>query len=346
LYKQQRNFWVKVFLVYAIIELIIQLLFLFTLNNFGGPRTSIIEYHLIMWMFQCLLILPIWWVARLVYKQPVIVQVLVNTAFYVLYCLVWFGLVQDAILYLYNHLQEVTRPVTDRQQANLDRGNGYAFLKYQLLKHSFRLAWFYVAAFFYKYKGEEKLRLQLALANKELQLKTLKWRLNPSFYFKTINHLQQVAAEKPANAVQPILQLSKTMEYVIYEAKEKLIEVKKELVFLESYIQLLNKQAENNRSISLSVQGNYTSLLIAPLLLSGLADSIMENEKETAKFTISLVFEGREMKISIRKNDNTPVTLSAESAAMKQIDEIYTERYTSKPGGTSFEIQIKLDEAE
>jgi hypothetical protein len=56
----------------------------------------------------------------------------------------------------------------------------------------------------------------------------LKWHLNPSFYFKTIGHLQQVAKEKPGDATVPILQLAKVMEYVIYEAKEKLIDVKKE----------------------------------------------------------------------------------------------------------------------
>jgi hypothetical protein len=173
--KIQIKYWFIVFALYALTEAVIQLLYLFILNNFGNARISIIEYHFVMWLFQCLLIIPIWIVAKLVYKQTVIVQILVNALFFIVYSVIWFGPVQEAILFLYNCLQEITRPVTDRQVANPDRNDRYAYVGYQLLKHTFRLSWFYVAAFFYNYHREEGQRLLLATANKELQLKTLKF---------------------------------------------------------------------------------------------------------------------------------------------------------------------------
>ena len=74
------------------------------------------------------------------------------------YC--WFGPVQDVIGFLYNHLQEITRAANDRQVPYLDRGNEFSYINYQLLKHAFRLSWFYLAAYFYNYRAEEKKRTE------------------------------------------------------------------------------------------------------------------------------------------------------------------------------------------
>ena len=189
--KEETRYWLKVFAFYTLMEAFIQLLFLVTLNYFGDNRISIPEYHLVMLFFQCLLIWPIWWVAWLVRGKTILVQVAVNLAFYVAYSFFWFGPVQDIIEGLYNQFQGLTRPLHDRQAAYLDRGYDYSFLSYQLLKHAFRLSWFYLANYFYNYRLEEKQRIGLALFNRELQMKLLKWHLNPSFYFRTIAYLQQ-----------------------------------------------------------------------------------------------------------------------------------------------------------
>ncbi len=330
--KQEARYWLKVFAVYALIEACIQLIFLIVLNNFGTHRISIVEIHLLMWIFQCLLIWPIWWVARSVYKKPILVQILVNAVFYIVYSYCWFGPVQDIIGYLYEHLQAFTRSPGDRQVAILDSGNEYSYLNYQLLKHGFRLSVFFLAAYFYNYRLEEKKRLELAVANKELQLKMLKWHLNPSFYFKTINHLRQVAGNKPDNATGPILQLAKVMEYVIYEAKEKLIAVKKEINFLNNYIQLLNQQ-DNNTKIETGVTGNYEKLKISPLLLVGFIDKIAVRANDAEKITVSmqLNFSGKEMTVIIAGLPGKGISsLFNDNELRQRLDEIY-------PGKFSFE---------
>ncbi len=233
-HKEQTSYWLRVFALYALAEACIQLLLFVIVNNFRSKPISLIEFHLLMWIFQCLLIWPIWAVAWSVRNKKIIVQILVNLGFYIMYSYVWFGPVQEMIGFLYDNLQQVTRTESNRLKATLDNGTQDTYLNYQLLKHAFRLSWFYLAAYFFNYKQEEKKRIELATANRELQLKMLKWHLNPSFYFKTIGHLQQVAKDKPQNAVAPILQLAKVMEYVIYEAKEKAIDVKKEIQFLNN----------------------------------------------------------------------------------------------------------------
>jgi Histidine kinase len=322
-YKNEIRYWLKVFALYALIEASIQLLFLIILNNFGTRRISIPEYHLVMLFFQCLLIVPIWWVAWVVRKKKIAVQVIINLAFYAAYSVLWFGPVQDAIAFLYNHLQGLTRPVSDRQIPYLDRGNEYSFLNYQLLKHAFRLSWFFLANYFYNYRLEEKKKIELAISNKELQLKLLKWHLNPSFYFKTIKHLQQSAAVKPSDATEPILQLAKVMEYVIYEAREPQIEMKKEIQFLNNYIQLINQQPDNRISISLTCENGYDKIKIAPLLLAGFVDSIVATRTATGEgnYSIRIAFQQEEMLFSV-----TGATAKPEPTPL--LDELYRGRFS------------------
>ncbi len=346
-HKAEASYWAKVFALYALTEAVIQLLFFFILNNFGTNRISIIEFHLIMWAFQCLLIAPIWWVAWVVRKEKLVVQILVNIVFYVLYTYLWFGPVQDAIGYLYNNLQELTRSAANRQEAYLDRGSEYSYLNYQLLKHAFRLSWFYLAAYLYNYRLEEKKRLELAIANRELQLKMLKWHLNPSFYFKTISHLQQLAAQKPVNATGPILQLAKVMEYVIYEAKEKLIDVRKEIQFLHIYTGLKNQQDGNNSTVEITVTGEPEKLKIAPLLLTGFIDKLVVDENGGIKklYKMQLGFSGNDMIVQIAGDSGVAELLPEEDPLYLRIKELYPGRFSllyRKEEG-ELNLRLKLD---
>src|SRR5688500_16128123 len=138
--KHRTNYWLMVFALYALAEVCIQLLFFVVLNNFGTRPISLIEIHLLMWVFQCLLIWPIWWVAWSVRKTKIPIQVIVNLAFYIIYSYIWFGPVQDLIGYLYDNLIITTRSADNRLEAILDSGDEYSYLNYQMLKHAFRLS--------------------------------------------------------------------------------------------------------------------------------------------------------------------------------------------------------------
>ena len=349
-HKAETRYWLKVFALYALVEALIQLLFFVILNNFGTRPISIIEIHLVMLCFQCLLIWPIWWVAWFVRKKKLIIQILVNFVFYIAYSYLWFGPVQDAIGYSYNSLQQLTRTESNRLVAMLDSGDQYSYLNYQLLKHAFRLSWFFLAAYFYNYRLEEKKRTELAVANKELQLKMLKWHLNPSFYFKTINHLRKVADDKPVNATGPILQLAKVMEYVIYEAKEKLINLKKEIHFLSNYVQLKNQQFDNHSIFEMEVTGEHENLKIVPLLLTGILDEIVstENIPEKKNYKMQLQFSGNKMQLDVTGDfgkQNEMLILPGGTLDLR-LNELYPGRFSINylPDSNQFKLSLLLDE--
>jgi Histidine kinase len=344
------SYWLKVFALYALTEACIQLLFLFILNNYGDRKITLIEFHIVMWIFQCVLIWPIWWLAWSVKHKNVVVQIVFNVAFYVVYSLLWFGPVQDAIGFFYNELQHFTRAKTEQLSPMLDSGTDSSYLSYQLLKHSFRLSWYFLAAYFYNYRVEEKKRMELAVANRELQLKLLKWHLNPSFYFKTINHLRKVATALPQHATLPILQLAKVMEYVIYEAKEKLIDVKKEIQFITNYIELINQQPDNQVTFVLAVKGEYDTLKIAPLLLVGFIDNVtaFTNGEGKQLYKMELQFSSNymQMMMGTMNGKAVPNFPLPDSELFKRISELYPQKFeiNAPCNRDGLKLSLRLDE--
>ncbi len=348
--KPLARYWLKVFAMYALVEAIIQLLFFYILNNYGDRIISNWEFHFIMWVFQCVLIWPIWWMAWLVRKQSVIIQIITAILFYIIYSYFWFGPVQQLIGFLNDRIQETTRVEQERVKAALDNGKSAAYLNYQLLKHGFRLSWFFLANYFYHYRREEKKRMELAIANKDLQLKLLKWHLNPSFYFKTIEYLRKIASTKPLNCTGPILQLARVMEYVIYEVKEKLIDVKKEINFLTNYLNLLNDQPGSTSKIHLLVNGPFDQLKIAPLLLTSLTDKIATAslEEKIQHYELDLTFSGSQLAIRVTEEFNKEFGdfFKPGDPLITRLDELYRERYTISTNNRERELllNIQLDE--
>jgi hypothetical protein len=348
--KPLASYWLKVFAWYALTEACIQLLFLYIINNYGTRPISNWEFHFIMWVFQCLLIWPIWWVAWRVSRYSILVQIITAIGFYFLYSYIWFGVVQDAIAFLHSQLQQVTRTEKDRIASAVDQSGNYSYINYQLLKHGFRLSWFFLANYFYHYRLEEEKRLELAVSNKELQLKLLKWHLNPQFYFKTINQLSAIAADSPVHCTGPILQLAKVMEYVIYEAKEKLIDVKKEIHFLRNYIELVSKQPGNRPVFELTTRGEYDKLKIAPLLLAGIIDKIAaeSNMNGSKQYLLCLGFNASEMEFSVKGDfGNKPGDLfSSQDPLIIRLRELYPEKFSFHflSGNNQLNLRVRLDE--
>jgi hypothetical protein len=343
--KALANYWLKAFGLYALTEACIQLLFNFVLNNFQASPISNIEFHGIMWLFQCLLIWPIWSVAQSVYHRKVITQVFVNLAFFLLYSYVWFYIVQDIIQSLHHILQEKTRAASDRLPTPVDNPSN---LDYQILKHGFRLSWFFLANYFYHYRDEEQKRRVLAVANRELELRLLTWHLNPSFYFQAIGFLQKRAAIKPSNCTQPILQLAKVMEYVIYETKERTIDVAKEIYFLNSYIDLLNQQEDREARFTLICTGRFDKLKIAPLLLVGFIDKLVAKPRPGQNYHLELGFSEARMTFTIISpgDDDKQFLVRHDDQLYRRIIEIYDDRFRldQLTEDKTLELELFLDE--
>jgi LytS/YehU family sensor histidine kinase len=102
---------------------------------------------------------------------------------------------------------------------------------------------------------------------KEAELKLLKAQLNPHFLFNTLNNLYGLSVVKSDKLPSLMLKLSDLLRYSLYETKDMLVPLEKEIQYLENYISLEKIRLENQTTIEFNNSGSIESKSIAPMLL-------------------------------------------------------------------------------
>tara|TARA_R110000868_G_scaffold306734_4_gene568158 strand:- start:27635 stop:28417 length:783 start_codon:yes stop_codon:yes gene_type:complete len=111
----------------------------------------------------------------------------------------------------------------------------------------------------------EKKQLENEKLNAELNY--LKAQINPHFLFNTLHNLNYLVQSKKEEASKTIIRLSNIMRYMIYEAKKNLVSIKKEIQYMEDYIELECIRLNNPLDITFNTNGNNENTQIAPLIL-------------------------------------------------------------------------------
>lgn len=106
----------------------------------------------------------------------------------------------------------------------------------------------------------------LIASQRETELENLKNQINPHFLFNTLNAIYALIDIQPAQAQKAIHELSGMLRYAIYDTS-KIVTLKQELDFTNSYISLMRMRMNPNRPIEASLNcNNHYNYEIAPLL--------------------------------------------------------------------------------
>ncbi len=109
--------------------------------------------------------------------------------------------------------------------------------------------------------------LNRAKSNIQNELQLLKSQLHPHFLFNTLNGLYAQILENPEIASNTVVQLSDLLRFILYEAKESLVDVEEDLECLGNYIALEQIRYGNKLDLSYTVLGITAHKKIPPLLL-------------------------------------------------------------------------------
>ena len=101
----------------------------------------------------------------------------------------------------------------------------------------------------------------------QAELKALKSQVNPHFLFNTLNSLYALTLKSSPQAPEAILKLSEVMRYMLYEANEAKVPLRKELGYLENYMALQQLRLDERVNISYVLEGEVQTQQIVPLLL-------------------------------------------------------------------------------
>lgn len=118
------------------------------------------------------------------------------------------------------------------------------------------------------------------------ELKFLRQQTNPHFLFNTLNNLYGLARRESPKTARALLQLSKLLRYMLYEAGTPLISLDKEIEIIRNYIGLEQLRYGNRLDVGFHLQGSISGKHIAPLLLLPLVENAFKHgASESAQST-------------------------------------------------------------
>ena len=141
-----------------------------------------------------------------------------------------------------------------------------------------------------KIEAEQKEMQQMMV---EAELKNLKNQINPHFLLNTLNNIYALAQLSSPKVKPAIMDLSRLLQYVLYENNKKYVPLKEEVNFIGNYIDLMRlRLPENTRlSVNFDIREN-SQATIAPLIFISLIENAFKHgigSDETSFIDISLI---------------------------------------------------------
>ncbi len=134
------------------------------------------------------------------------------------------------------------------------------------------------AIYFFKELTSKKVKEHQVISKTETaKFESLKNQLDPHFLFNSLNVLTALIEENPKQAVKFTTKLSKIYRYVLQQKSQDLIEVKDELQFAKTYMDLLKIRFEDAITFSIPDSLDKDALKIIPLSLQLLLENAVKH---------------------------------------------------------------------
>ena len=118
----------------------------------------------------------------------------------------------------------------------------------------------------FKQRQDQRDMEELTRQSLEHQLEYLRYQLNPHFFMNTLNNIHALVDIDAEQAKHTIVQLSKLMRFVLYEADHERVALDRELTFLENYIELMRLRLTEHVRLNVDLPTNVPDCQVPPLL--------------------------------------------------------------------------------
>ena len=120
----------------------------------------------------------------------------------------------------------------------------------------------------YRSLRDEQQMEELKRQNLQAEMDYLRYQINPHFFMNTLNNIHALIDIDTEYATSAVIELSKMMRYVLYESGSETISLKKDIQFIENYIELMRIRYDSSIDICLDYPATIPNkVAIPPLLL-------------------------------------------------------------------------------
>jgi len=190
----------------------------------------------------------------------------------------------------------------------------------------------------------EEARKEAETARAEAELSNLRNQMNPHFLLNTLNNIYALIAFNQEKAQTAVGELSKLLQFVLYENQQDLVPLYKEADFMRNYIELMKIRVTDNVKIdtNINVQPN-DATPVAPLLFISLIENAFKHGiSPQGKGEISIDLNQTDGNITCeihntcypkRENDKSGSGIGLEQVS-RRLELMYPDRYTWEKGMT------------
>lgn len=114
--------------------------------------------------------------------------------------------------------------------------------------------------------NDEQKKRELEKEHLKSELAFLQNQISPHFFMNTLNNIHAQIDIDSKEAQASIVTLSKMMRYLLYESDRGLTTMKKEIEFLESYVQLMKMRVDEKVDINFNIEVFNDEIKIHPFL--------------------------------------------------------------------------------
>lgn len=140
--------------------------------------------------------------------------------------------------------------------------------------------------------------VKLERDNLAMELDFLKSQVSPHLLFNILNSIYRMSTKNDPNTSNTVLQLSKLMRYVLYEGQNDEISLRKEVEFINNYIELVKLRYAGRVPIETDIETINEPYSIIPLVLIPLVENAFKHGPDRSR-------NGAWVNISLRLDDDT-----------------------------------------
>lgn len=152
---------------------------------------------------------------------------------------------------------------------------------------------------------EKRRNHELQQEQLKTELRFLKSQIQPHFFFNTLNNLYALSIQKSDAAPEMILKLSEIMQYVLYDARQPAIALRKEINYIHSYLELEKLRYGDRILSNLEIAGDIDDIMVPPLLfLPFIENCFKHGTKNMAATKVFICFEKTEKNLCFEVRNN------------------------------------------
>jgi hypothetical protein len=201
-----------------------------------------------------------------------------------------------------------------------------------------------------RWLGMEQEKFKLQKENVENQLAFLKNQVSPHFFMNTLNNIHALVDIDAEEAKQAIVKLSNLMRHLLYDSDEKQNPIKKEVEFIESYIELMRLRFTDKVKIKVDIPSEIPDKSIPPLLFTSLLENAFKHGisyNHPSFMRISMSFPENQLNFKIENSNHSKKTAASSGIGIentrKRLDLLYKNDYELAISDTGEKYAVNLN---